>query len=140
MSELMIAAPIEVVASYAADPSKVPEWYINIASVEWLTPMPAQLGSRIAFVAHFLGRTLRYTYEIVELVPNERFVMRTSQGPFPMETTYTWATHPDGTLMTLRNRGEPTGFSRAAAPFITLAMRRENRKDLRRLAAILART
>jgi len=58
-----------------------------------------------------LGRRLAYTYELVEVVPNERLVMRTAEGPFPMETAYTWRALPDGvTSMTLRNRGEPRGF------------------------------
>jgi hypothetical protein len=41
-------------------------------------------------VARFLGRRLEYTYEVIELVPGERLVMRTQQGPFPMETSYAW--------------------------------------------------
>jgi hypothetical protein len=96
------------------------------------------VGSRVAFVARFLGRRLSYTYEIVELTPRERLVMRTAEGPFPMETTYTWATTTDGsTRMTLRNRGQPAGFSRLAAPLMATAMRRANRKDLAQLRAIL---
>jgi hypothetical protein len=92
----------------------------------------------VAFVARFLGRRLAYTYDFVELTPRERLVMRTSEGPFPMETTYTWApTSSGGTQMTLRNRGEPAGFSRVTAPFMTTAMRRANNKDLAKLKAIL---
>ena len=72
----------------------------------------------MAFVARFLGRRLAYTYEVVELVPNQRLVMRTAEGPFPMETTYTWDPVTRGaTRMTLRNRGEPRGFSKLLAPF-----------------------
>jgi hypothetical protein len=72
------------------------------------------------------------------LVDEERFVMSTDQGPFPMETTYTWADTPSGgTRMTLRNRGEPSGFSKLAAPIMSGAMRRANRKDLRRLKGVL---
>jgi uncharacterized membrane protein len=136
-TELLIAAPVATVASFAADPSNVPTWYKNITSVEWLSPKPVQLGSNIAFVAHFMGRTLRYVYEIVEFVPNERLVMRTAEGPFPMETTYSWAARGEETMMTLRNRGEPKGFSRVVAPFMAAAMRRENRSDLARLRAVL---
>jgi uncharacterized membrane protein len=137
-TEIVILRPRDRVASYAGDPSNAPEWYVNIDSVEWRTEPPVAVGSRLAFVAHFLGRRLSYTYEVVVLVPGERLVMRTAEGPFPMETTYTWQAHGDGsTRMTLRNRGEPTGFSKIAAPLMAAAMRRANRKDLARLKAIV---
>ncbi len=62
---------------------------------------------------------LAYTYEVVELEPARRLVMRTTDGPFPMETTYTWDPVEAGkTRMTLRNRGNPSGFSRLAAPML----------------------
>ncbi|HZB48458.1 MAG TPA: SRPBCC family protein [Mycobacteriales bacterium] len=126
------------VAAYAADPDRATEWYENIASVRWESPPPVAVGSRIAFAARFLGRELVYTYEVRELVPGERLVMSTAQGPFPMETTYTWADAAGGgTRMTLRNRGEPAGFARVGAPVLAAAMRRANRKDLARLKAIL---
>jgi hypothetical protein len=138
LTEATIARPVEVVAGYAGDPSNAPEWYVNIESVDWETAPPAQIGSRVRFVARFLGRRLTYTYEVVELVPNERLVMRTAQGPFPMETTYTWSpAGPDATHMTLRNRGEPTGFSKAMAPVMSAAMRRANTKDLATLRRLL---
>jgi hypothetical protein len=55
-----------------------------------------------------------------------------------METTYIWDDAPGGaTRMTLRNRGEPSGFRGVAAPFMTAAMRRANAKDLARLKALL---
>jgi uncharacterized protein YndB with AHSA1/START domain len=133
----VIARPVAEVAAYAGDPTNAPEWYANIRSVEWETEPPVRVGSRMAFVAHFLGRRMAYTYEVVELVPGERLVMRTAEGPFPMETTYTWAPADGGTLMTLRNTGEPTGFSRVAAPVMEAAMRRATTKDLARLAALL---
>jgi uncharacterized membrane protein len=137
-SEIVIGRPVGVVAAYAADPSNAPAWYQNIASVTWQTSPPPQAGSRMTFRARFLGRALAYTYEIADLVPGERLVMRTGQGPFPMETTYTWQPAGDSsTRMTLRNRGEPAGFPRLTAPLMAMAIRRANRKDLRKLRAIL---
>ena len=130
-SSILINRSRAMVSDYAANPDHVPEWYVNIKAVEWKTRPPVTIGSQIAFVAQFLGRRMAYTYEVVELVPDERRVMRTSEGPFPMETSYTWETTSDrATRMTLRNRGTPTGFSRWLAPFIAGAMRRANRKDL----------
>jgi hypothetical protein len=138
LTETLIELPIEAVAAYAGDPSRAPEWYVNIKSVEWETPPPLRLGSKVAFVAQFLGRRLAYSYEIVELVPGEKLVMRTAQGPFPMETTYTWERAGDTrTKMTLRNRGEPSGFSRVLAPLMEAAMRRANTKDLAKLKSLL---
>jgi hypothetical protein len=138
ISETIIERPRVEVAEYAGNPDNAPEWYVNIKSVEWKTQPPMRAGSRLAFVAHFLGRRLAYTYELVELVPGERLVMRTTEGPFPMETTYTWvAASERSTRMTLRNRGEPRGFGKLAAPLMASAMRRANQKDLARLKTIL---
>jgi len=141
VSTITIARPVEAVASYTTDPSNAPEWYVNIDTVEWVTSPPAQVGSKVAFVARFLGRRLAYTYEFIELEPGTRLVMRTADGPFPMETTYMWtAEGSDATRMTLCNRGEPTGFSKVTGPFMATAMRRANRKDLARLQSILEAT
>ena len=138
--ERTIARPRSEVAAYAADPDNTTSWYSNIKAVKWETPRPLAIGSRLAFVATFLGRRLSYTYEIRELVPGERLVMSTAQGPFPMETTYTWEDAGDGaTRMTLRNRGEPSGFQKIAAPVMARAMRRAMAKDLERLGATLER-
>ena len=139
-TEIEIARPIAMVAEYAGNPENAPEWYVNIQSVEWKSDPPLRVGSKLAFVAQFLGRRLAYTYEFVELVPRERLVMRTAEGPFPMETTYTWQALGDArTRMTLRNRGEPSGFGKLAAPIMASAMRRANRKDLEQLRSFLER-
>ena len=138
LTETLIRRPPGQVSEYAADPANAPAWYANIDAVDWRTPPPMQVRSRVAFSARFLGRRLDYTYEIVEWQPGERLVMRTAQGPFPMETTYAWEATPEGfTRMRLRNRGAPAGFSRWLAPFMASAMRRANRKDLAALKARL---
>jgi hypothetical protein len=130
VTDIVIDRSPDVVAAYAANPDNVPDWYGNIKSVEWVTERPVRVGARIAFVAHFLGKTLAYTYEVTEL-DARHLVMRTAQGPFPMETTYTWQSAGEGkTRMTLRNRGEPAGFSKWVAPFMAVAVRRANQKDL----------
>lgn len=138
ITKIEIQCPLDQVAAFTSDPDNVPEWYVNIKSVEWKTPRPLAVGSQIAFVAQFLGRRLAYTYEVRSHVPGEQLVMSTAEGPFPMETSYMWEAVSDGaTRMTLRNRGAPSGFSIVMAPFMVWAMRRENHKDMMRLKQLL---
>ena len=137
-TQIVIDRPRAEVAAYASDPDNATAWYVNIKSVRWKSEKPAVTGSLIEFVAQFLGKRIAYTYEVTDLIPDEKFVMRTAEGPFPMETTYSFAVAEGGkTLMTLGNRGEPSGFGKVAGPLMELAMRRANTKDLQRLKAIL---
>ncbi|WNS76414.1 SRPBCC family protein [Bacillus sp. DTU_2020_1000418_1_SI_GHA_SEK_038] len=138
LTEITIKCPISKVSEYATNPDHAPEWYVNIHSVEWKTPKPLTLGSQIAFKANFLGRELAYVYEIVEFIPEKKFVMKTANGPFPMETTYTWqAIDENHTRMTLRNKGNPKGFNKIVSLFMSSMMRRANMKDLKKIKAIL---
>ena len=138
ITEIVIRRPRAEVAAFAGRPDNAPQWYVNIESMKWKTSPPMRVGSQVSFVAHFLGRRLVYTYEIVEMVAGERLVMRTLAGRFAMETSYIWKSVTEGsTRMILRNRGNPTGFGKLVAPFMTAAMRKENEKDLARLKSIL---
>ena len=138
VTECKIERPVSVVATFSANPDNAPKWYANIKSVEWKTSPGVRVGAKIAFVAHFLGRRLVYTYEIVEFEPDSRLVMRTAEGPFPMETIYAWkALGASTTKMILSNRGEPRGFSALMQPFMSAAMRGANEKDLAALKALL---
>jgi Polyketide cyclase / dehydrase and lipid transport len=139
-TEIIIKSPLKEVSEYAANPENAPKWYVNIQSAEWKSPKQLNVGALIAFNAQFLGKNLSYIYKIIEYKPGEKLIMRTENGPFPMETTYTWEeldlTH---TRMTLRNRGIPTGFSKFLTPFMSMMMKRANNKDLKKIKIILER-
>lgn len=138
ITEITINKPVNIVADFATNPDNAPIWYVNIKSAEWKSPKPLVVGSRVAFVAHFLGRKLAYTYVFVELEEGVKVVMKTEEGPFPMETTYTWtALNATTTKMTLRNAGKPSGFSKFIAPLMAAMMRKANSKDLMNLKRIV---
>jgi polyketide cyclase/dehydrase/lipid transport protein len=137
-TEIDIGRPRAEVAAFAADPDNATAWYEDIRAVRWETPSPLRVGSRIAFEAHFLGRRLVYTYEVRALEPGVRLVMSTDAGPFPMETTYAWRDTPNaGTHMSLRNRGEPSGFASLATPILAAQVRRATHRNLALLKSIL---
>jgi hypothetical protein len=137
-TDIIINCPVEEVARFASDPDTATQWYVNIKSVQWKTPKPLKVGSQVEFTAQFMGKKLVYTYEIIDFIPNKKFVMRTANGPFPMETTYIWEViSPNETKMILRNTGTPSGFSRFFAPFMEFAMKKANQHDLKRLKDIL---
>jgi hypothetical protein len=141
-TEIVIDRPRHEVAAFAIDPDRLPLWFVNIRAIEWKTEPPVQVGTRLALAAQLLRRRLEYTYEVVEHVPGERFVMRAVEGPCPMETSYGWRdAGPHATAMTLRNRGTPSGLVRLITPLLAIAVRRASLRDLALLKSILeART
>nr|WP_250764738.1 SRPBCC family protein [Rhodococcus sp. MSC1_016] len=95
-TQATIARPRHEVAAYASNPENATAWYANITEVQGDCAGPVETGAEFAFVAEFLGRCLVYTYEVVEHVPDTRLVMRTAEGPFPMERSMNGKTQPMG--------------------------------------------
>lgn len=136
-TEILINKPIDEVRGFASNPENATKWYDNIKSVEFKTEKPFRVGSQVAFIAHFMGRKLYYVYQIKDL-NNQGMVMETSDGPFPMKTTYEWtSTENQSTRMVLRNEGKPSGFSKWLSPFMSMMMRKANQKDLKKLKQVL---
>lgn len=52
-TEIEIAHPPAVVASFASDPDNALAWCESIRAVEWKGPKPVATGSGVAFVARF---------------------------------------------------------------------------------------
>lgn len=138
ITEITIAAPLDRVSQFACDPDNATQWYDNIKSVQWKTDKPLTQGSQVMFKAEFMGRVLEYTYQVTAFTPAKKLVMQTAEGPFPMQTTYSWRETEEGnTLMTLRNTGQVSGFSKFLTPVMSGMMKKANTKDLIKLKQIL---
>ena len=132
-----IERPRADVARFAMDANNDPAWIGGIQEVEVLTPPPLAVGTRIARVASFLGKRVRYTNEVVTLAPEALLVMRTVSGPFPMTLTYHFEDEGGGTRVRVRVESEATGFYALAAPALSRLVGRSVAKDLEALKALL---
>ena len=139
VTHILIDRPLDEVTAFSSNPDNVFKWYKNIYKVEWQTERPVQVGSRISFLARFMGKELAYTYEITEWDVNKKLVMKTDDGPFPMQTEYCWEDREGSTYMTLRNSGMPKGFSKWMTPLMSYMMKRANQLDLKTLKTVLER-
>lgn len=137
-------APRELVAGVAGDPAQAPRWQSSVQEVRWHAEPVVTLGVRLDLVTHFLKRELSYTYEVVDWIPGERLVLRTDQGPVPMELTYIWWDEDDEqetgqprTGMSLRQVGRPRGLTTLGTGAVSLGLKRAMRRDLERLREVL---
>ena len=138
LSETVIHRPVDEVAAYAADPTNAPDWYEHIDSVEWETEPVVRVGARAAYGAHFLGKRLAYTYEIVEHEPGTRLRMRTTESPFPMDVDYQLEpAGPGQTRASVRVRGAGRGMYGMPGFLQGPMVRRSVQGDLGRLKRIV---
>jgi hypothetical protein len=112
---IVINRPPAVVAAVAGDPGHASLWLVHLTAVHW---------------------------SVVQRVPGERLVLRTDDGPFPLELTTTWEAwdDPETTVVRLHTMGSPTGARRLLGGVLAAAMKRANGKDLLELKQLLERT
>ena len=139
-AERVIPLPPERVAEYAMDWRHDHEWTQGIRRAELTTPAPGGgfgVGAEVTRTAYFLGKRIDYVLEVRSYEPPSLLDMKSVAGPFPMHVTYRFDAHPDGTLASIRIRGDAGGYYRLARPLMALQVRGSIRRDLRDLHRIL---
>ena len=137
-TKITINRALGIVSEYAANPDNTPKWSEHINHALRQSPQPLSVGSQIVFNGKFWGREMDYTYEVIEYFPGLKLVMRSTDGQYPMEMTYSWiAKSPRETQMILQNTGGPSGFSKVFSPLMANRMKKANKKDLKRLKRVL---
>ena len=135
-ASIEIARPSGDVAAFAMEAENDPAWIGGISSARRLTPGPTAIGTQVERVAHFLGRQIEYVMEVAEIDPGRRIVLRSIKSPFPMQVTYTFEPDAAGSQASVRVEGGPEGFMRHADSLMSLAVRRNLRRDVARLKEI----
>jgi hypothetical protein len=141
LAQRVIALPPAMVAEYAMDWRHDAEWTQGIRTAELTAPADGGgfgTGAEVTRTAYFLGRRIDYVLRVVAHEPPTLLEMKSVTGPFPMHVTYRFDCHPDGTLASIRIRGDAGGFYRLAAPVVRFYVRSSIRRDLRDLSRNLS--
>ena len=126
---LQIGSPPDRVRSVMFDPQQDPGWMAAVKSVEPLAD-EVKPGARVRRTGRFIGRTLRWTTEVVAVGATD-LELRIIDGPMRGTVTYHIEPSESGSFVTIRNTGEAPGM--APRWLLTMAMRRSLMADLRRL-------
>jgi hypothetical protein len=137
-TDIVINLPREKVAEFATNPDTVYLWYAPIRSVEWQSPPPLQVGSKLAVTIEWFGLLLQNSFQVVEYIPGQKLIVRSVNEIFQLEITLGWhAIDGRTTRMTIRSRGLPVGFSKVLTPLIAWVVKRINHRDLKFLKRLL---
>ena len=134
--ETRIAKPLGEVAAYVIDPANEPKWIKGIRESVPLMPGPIGKGSRVRRVAHFMGRRIEYTPEVLEFEAGRRLLMRTT-SPFPMTIEYSFTEERGEAVFRQRLQGGPKGIAAWFSPLMAAMVRRNVGADMARLRALL---
>ncbi len=117
------------------DSRQDPTWMAAVKSVE---PVDDDLrpGARVRRTGRFLGRTLRWTTEVIG-VTDRTLDLRIVDGPMRGTVAYRIEPEGAGSRVTIHNVGAAPGF--APRWLLTIAMRRALAADLRRLKHVAER-
>ena len=79
-----IGRPLDRVFEYVSIPGNDPTWVPASLRHEKLSPGPMRVGSITEEDVGFLGRRMRYAWEITQYEPPTAFALRSVSGPIPL--------------------------------------------------------
>lgn len=133
-----IHRPVDRVFEYASTPGKDPTWVVASLRHEVLSSGPLRLGSITEEDVGFMGRRMRYVWEVTHYEPPTDFALRSVSGPLP--ATIRLRLEPldsSTTKITLVGDARLPGLYRLAAPLMTRVARRQLDTQLRTLKSLL---
>ncbi len=125
-----INQPVEQVFAFIRDTRNTARWHPSLSEARATLEGPAQIGTQVTEVRTFIGRKMESTFEIVELEPNKRIVMKSVSGPFPLKVTILFESLGKATRITLDGETEPRGFLKLADGMIAGMLQKELETDL----------
>jgi hypothetical protein len=136
---IVIRRPRAEVAAVMFDPRNDSRWTTGVVDCRPLSEGRLRAGSRVERTTRFLGRRFSYLYETTAADNDVSVDLKVDQ-PFPMRIRYELQDAADGTLTSIRARGDASGFFRLAEPLLARMVARNIGKDLEKLKALVEAT
>jgi uncharacterized membrane protein len=137
--QVEIDRPAAEVFAFLEDVENNTRWLRGMVSCRWTTPPPVRPGSRYEQRARFMGKEIRTGFVVTELEPGRLVTIQSREGSsFPL--TVRREVQPSGPArcrVTETVQSDPRGFYRTAEPLLRLMVRRNIRRDYRRLKVLL---
>jgi uncharacterized protein YndB with AHSA1/START domain len=123
-----IARSPREVFDYVADPTRLPEWQLDVVSAAFDEPAAARVGARGREVRHVMGSDRSISWEVTDYDPDQRYGIRGIDGPVRARVTMDMSpgTREAGTQLRYGIAFEGHGIGR----LIATVARKGARKDL----------
>jgi uncharacterized membrane protein len=121
------------VFAYISDFENNPKWQKGMRSCTWTSPPPHGKRSTYDQVAHFLGRDVVSSFEVVEHEPGSKVKIKSTSGPFPITETRMVTEVGGGTRLDVLVDGDAGGFFRLAGPLLRMMVKRSVEGDYQRV-------
>ncbi len=133
--EQTIHAAPDNVAQVMFDPDREGEWMAKGGKVEWLTPGPLAVGSRVRHEAGIHGWKMSFVTEVKALDPGHRLELEVVDGADNGVISYQISPTAGGVIATIHVRDE--GMARI--PHSVWARKQQAQENLARLAQVVTR-
>ena len=133
-----INRPVDRVFEYVSTPENDPRWVLASLRHEKLSPGPMRVGSITEEDVGFLGRRMRYVWEVTQYEPPAAFALRSISGPLPSTIRLQLGSlDGGGTVLTLVAAARLRGVYSLMGPVMKWVARRQVETQLRTLKTLL---
>lgn len=140
---IVVSRSVQEVWRYVADPRNLPRWLSGVSDVRLTSEGTLRPGSTFASTYTYGGRTHEVTYEVTEVRPPNRLVIRSVSGPYPFESTFEMeevgevGTQVFHTLAAGADSKATGVIFLVLGPFLRAGMRMRMRRELLRLSELI---
>lgn len=139
-TKLVLSQTRERAAEYALELDNAPRWIDGVKSVEWKTPKPVAIHSKVILHADASGKK-GITYQVILFEPAYAIRFKSTDATYPTEFTISFEDGEEaGTCKAaMRMKQTITGLSSVAEPLVKIGLKKSVAKSMVALKAAVER-